>query len=418
MTKKSKTAESNPLNFYYEDIETLIPYARNSKQHSDKQIDQIAASIREFGFLSPIVITEDNTVLAGHGRLLGAKKLGLKKVPCVKEDHLTEAQKRAYIIADNKIGENATWDNEMLNVELSDLQEQAFDLSLLGFDEKELAGIFDDGTEGHDDGFDVEAELENPVFSKAGDIWMLGNHRVICGDSTKEEVFNRLMDGKKANMVLTDPPYNVDVEETAGKILNDNMADAEFYQFLLSAFINMHNVMADDASIYCFHADTEGLNFRRAFQDAGFYLSGCCIWKKDSLVLGRSPYQWMHEPCLFGWKQKGRHEWYADRKQTTIWEFDKPRASKDHPTMKPVPLLVYPIKNSSMSNCIVLDPFLGSGSTLIACEQADRICYGIELDEKFVDVIVKRYIEQKGSDSDVFVIRDGSKISYQAAISS
>ena len=390
MTKKSKTAESNPLNFYYEDIETLIPYARNSKQHSDKQIDQIAASIREFGFLSPIVITEDNTVLAGHGRLLGAKKLGLKKVPCVKEDHLTEAQKRAYIIADNKIGENATWDNEMLNVELSDLQEQAFDLSLLGFDEKELAGIFDDGTEGHDDGFDVEAELENPVFSKAGDIWMLGNHRVICGDSTKEEVFNRLMDGKKANMVLTDPPYNVDVEETAGKILNDNMADAEFYQFLLSAF----------------------------FQDAGFYLSGCCIWKKDSLVLGRSPYQWMHEPCLFGWKQKGRHEWYADRKQTTIWEFDKPRASKDHPTMKPVPLLVYPIKNSSMSNCIVLDPFLGSGSTLIACEQADRICYGIELDEKYVDVIVKRYIEQKGSDSDVFVIRDGSKISYHAAISS
>lgn len=220
------------------------------------------------------------------------------------------------------------------------------------------------------------------------------------------------MAGAKANMVLTDPPYNVNVEETAGKIKNDNMADEDFYNFLFAAFVNMEHAMEQDASIYVFHADTEGLNFRKAFASAGFYLSGCCIWKKNALVLGRSPYQWQHEPCLYGWKKGGKHNWYSDRKQTTIWEYDRPKASKDHPTMKPVALMAYPIQNSCMSNCIVLDPFLGSGSTLIACEQTGRICYGIELDEKFMDVIVKRFIEQTGSEDNVFVIRDGMKIPY------
>ena len=247
---------------------------------------------------------------------------------------------------------------------------------------------------------------------------MIGRHRVICGDSTGEEIYTRLMDGDKANLVLTDPPYNVDVEETAGKIMNDNMGDQEFYNFLLSAYRCMHANLADDGSIYVWHADTEGLNFRKAFKDAGFYLSGCCIWKKNSLVLGRSPYQWIHEPCLFGWKQKGKHQWYSDRKQTTVWEYDKPRSSKDHPTMKPITLMSYPIKNSTMTNGIVLDPFLGSGSTLIACMQTDRICRGIELDPKFVDVIVKRAIQENGGKyDDVFVIRDGQKLRFDEVAS-
>ncbi|WP_142352507.1 DNA-methyltransferase, partial [Streptococcus suis] len=230
------------------------------------------------------------------------------------------------------------------------------------------------------------------------------------------EIYAQLLGDKKANLVVTDPPYNVDVEETAGKILNDNMPDSEFYQFLFDMFTQVEKHMEADASIYVFHADTEGLNFRKAFKDAGFYLSGCCIWKKNSLVLGRSPYQWQHEPCLFGWKQKGKHQWFSDRKQTTIWEYDRPKSSKDHPTMKPIPLMAYPIQNSSMRGTIVLDPFLGSGSTLMAADQTGRVCYGIELDEKFVDVIVKRYIESTGNDN-VTVLRDGQTLTFDEAYS-
>ena len=258
----------------------------------------------------------------------------------------------------------------------------------------------------------VDGELEKPCTTKTGDLWLLGNHRLVCGDSTKLETYEVLMNGKQANLVVTDPPYNVNYEGSAGKIKNDNLESEKFYQFLFDAFTCMEKAMANDASIYVFHADTEGLNFRRAFADAGFYLSGTCIWKKQSLVLGRSPYQWQHEPCLFGWKKNGKHQWYSDRKQTTIWEFDKPKKNGDHPTMKPIPLIAYPIKNSSMSNCIVLDPFGGSGSTLIVCEQTNRICHTIELDEKFCDVIVKRYIEQVGSAENVSVVREGKTIAY------
>ena len=400
------------MQYYLADINDLIPYIRNARTHSESQIAQIAASIKEFGFLSPILIAEDNTILAGHGRLAAARKLGLTKVPCVKESYLTETQRRAYIIADNKLSLNAGWDEDMLAIELSELQGADFDLDLLGFDESELASIFEDNKEVEDDDFDVEEELNKPCFSKAGDIWALGRHRIICGDATKEETYKRLMDGKKANLVVTDPPYNVNYEGSAGKIKNDNMDNDKFYNFLLDAFSNMEKVMADDASIYVFHADTEGLNFRKAFNDAGFYLSGCCIWKKPSLVLGRSPYQWQHEPCLYGWKKKGKHQWYSGRKETTIWEFEKPKKNAEHPTMKPIALLAYPITNSSMSNTIMLDPFGGSGSTLIACEQTDRSCYTIELDEKFCDVIVKRYIEQVGTDKDVSVLRDGKEYQY------
>lgn len=294
--------------YYFADVKSLIPYARNARTHSDMQVAQIAASIKEFGFLNPIVITEDNTILCGHGRLMAAQKLGLKKVPCVKESHLTETQRRAFIIADNKLSLNAGWDNELLSVELSELQGADFDLELLGFDEKELSQLFDEGNEIQEDDFDVDAELAKPTFSKTGDVWLLGRHRLVCGDSTKEETYKSLMENKKANLVMTDPPYNVDYQGSAGKIKNDNMESEKFYQFLLDAFVNMEQSMASDASIYVFHADTEGLNFRKAFIDAGFYLSGCCIWKKPSLVLGRSPYQWQHEPCLYGWKKKGKHQ--------------------------------------------------------------------------------------------------------------
>lgn len=399
--------------YFLEDITKLIPYARNARTHDDKQIAQIAASIKEFGFLSPIIVSGDNTILCGHGRFYAAQKLGLSKVPCIKEEYLTETQKRAYIIADNKLSLNAGWDNEMLAVELSELQGADFDVSLTGFDETEIAELFtDDNDDVKDDDFDVESELEKPPVTKSGDLWLLGNHRLICGDSTKEDTYTRLMDRKKANLVVTDPPYNVNYEGSAGKIKNDNLENDKFYQFLLDAFQNTEKAMADDASIYVFHADTEGLNFRKAFADAGFYLSGTCIWKKQSLVLGRSPYQWQHEPVLFGWKKNGKHKWYSDRKQTTIWEFDKPKKNGDHPTMKPVPLISYPIKNSSVANCIVLDPFGGSGSTLIACEQTNRICCTSELDEKYCDVIVKRYIEQVGTTENVYVVRDGQKIRF------
>lgn len=400
------------MQYYLADVSELIPYVRNARTHSEAQVAQIAASIREFGFLSPILVAEDNTILAGHGRLAAALKLGLKKVPCVKENHLTETQKRAYIIADNKLSLNAGWDSELLAVELSELEGADFNLDLLGFDEAELSSIFDADKDVIDDDFDVEKELEEPCFSKTGDMWTLGKHRVICGDATKLETFKTLLENTKVNLVVTDPPYNVNYEGSAGKIKNDNMEDDKFYQFLFNSFVNMEQAMADDASIYVFHADTEGLNFRKAFQDAGFYLSGCCIWKKPSLVLGRSPYQWQHEPCLYGWKKKGKHKWYAGRKETSVWEFEKPKKNADHPTMKPIALLAYPIKNSSMTNSLVLDPFAGSGSTLIACEQTGRICYAIELDEKYCDVIVKRYIEQVGNDKSVKVLRGGKEYSF------
>lgn len=394
-------------------ITKLVPYVNNARTHSPEQITKLRASLREFGFINPVIIDRDFNVIAGHGRILAAKEEGIKEVPCVFADHLTEAQKKAYIIADNRMAMDAGWDEELLRVEIESLQGMDFDPLLTGFDEKELAALFDDGIEAKEDDFDVDAELEKPCFSRLGDVWTLGRHRLVCGDSTKPETYTMLMGETKANLVITDPPYNVNYEGSAGKIKNDNMAGEKFYEFLLAAFKNIESVMATDASIYVFHADTEGLNFRRAFADAGFYLSGCCIWKKQSLVLGRSPYQWQHEPVLYGWKKNGKHQWYTGRKETTIWEFDKPKKNGDHPTMKPIPLLAYPIGNSSMANSVVLDPFGGSGSTLIACEQTDRICRTIELDEKFCDVIVNRYIEQVGSADDVSVLRDGKTYSYE-----
>ena len=393
-------------------ISKLIPYVNNARTHNTQQINKLRSSLREFGFINPVIIDREFNVIAGHGRIMAAKEEGINEVPCVFVDYLTEAQKKAYIIADNRMAMDAGWDEELLKVEIEALQAEDFDLSLTGFDEKELAGFFDTSDNAKEDDFDVDTELGKPPVTKTGDLWLLGNHRLLCGDSTKEKSYTLLMNGKKANLVVTDPPYNVNYQGTAGKIKNDNMENDKFYQFLLDAFTCMEKAMADDASIYVFHADTEGLNFRKAFSDAGFYLSGTCIWKKQSLVLGRSPYQWQHEPCLFGWKKNGKHQWYSDRKQTTIWEFDKPKKNGDHPTMKPVALMAYPIQNSCMSNCIVLDPFGGSGSTIIACEQTNRICHIIELDEKYCDVIVKRYIKQVGTTENVSVVRDGKTIPF------
>ena len=359
----------------------IHPYSKNAKKHDEKQIKNVAESIKQYGFVQPIVVDSDGVIVIGHCRALAAKKLGIKDVPCVCVDDLTPEQVNALRLVDNKSNESE-WDFDLLKDELPELDLSAFDFDW-GIPEEATQEVVEDDA--------PEVDEESDPITKKGNIWQLGRHRLMCGDSTDKATVEILMDGKKANLVVTDPPYNVNYEGTAGKIKNDNMDNDSFYRFLFDSFTNMEYAMADDASIYVFHSDTEGLNFRKAFADAGFYLSGCCIWKKPSLVLGRSPYQWQHEPCLFGWKKSGKHQWYAGRKETTIWEFDKPKKNSDHPTMKPIALISYPIKNSSMSNCIVLDPFGGSGSTLIACEQLDRICYTMELDPKYCDVIIKRW---------------------------
>ena len=393
----------------------LLPAEYNPRKDlkpGDAEYEKLKRSVEQFGYVEPVIWNRTTgRVVGGHQRLKVLIDMGYTEVDCVVVE-LDEEKEKALNIALNKI--SGEWDKVKLALLITDLQGADFDVSLTGFESAEIDALFKDTLYDKikEDDFNVSAELEKPVFSKCGDVWTLGRHRLVCGDSTKTNTFDLLMCGKKANLVITDPPYNVNYEGSAGKIKNDNMADDKFYNFLLDAFINTQNAMTDDASIYIFHADTEGLNFRRAFSDAGLYLSGTCIWKKQSLVLGHSPYQWQHEPILFGWKKKGRHQWYTGRKESTVWDFDKPKKNRDHPTMKPISLLAYPIMNSSLTNSIVLDPFGGSGSTLIACEQSDRICYTIELDEKFCDVIVKRYIEQVGSSDSVSVQRDGIEYQY------
>lgn len=399
--------------------EELLPAEYNPRKDlkpGDLEYEKLKRSIEQFGYVEPVIWNKTTgRVVGGHQRLKVLLEMGVTEVECVVIE-MSEEKEKALNVALNKI--NGDWDKDKLALLIFDLQGADFDVSLTGFEPEEIDDLFKDTVKNgvKEDNFDVEKELENPSFSKFGDVWKLGRHTLICGDATKRETFEKLLNGVKVNLVITDPPYNVNYEGTAGKIKNDNMDNDSFYNFLFDSFKNIENVMADDASIYIFHADTEGLNFRRAFADAGFYLSGCCIWKKESLVLGRSPYQWQHEPVLYGWKKKGKHNWYTGRKETTIWEFDKPKKNGDHPTMKPIPLLSYPIMNSSLTNSVVLDAFGGSGSTLITCEQTDRICYTCELDEKFCDVIVKRYIEQVGSSDDVSVVRDGVTLAYSEVV--
>lgn len=385
---------------------------RKDLQPGDPAYEKLKRSMNEFGYVEPIIWNEETgNIVGGHQRYKILIESGNTEVECVVVK-LSPEREKALNVALNKV--SGDWEIEALVDLLKDLDESMFDVSLTGFDAIEIEDLF---SKYHDndvkeDDFDINAVLEEELISKQGDIWLLGRHKLICGDSTKAETYEKLMDGKKANLIVTDPPYGVSYEGSKGTIKNDNLQDEEFYKFLLNAFTNIANLMANDASIYVFHADTKGLIFRRAFEDAGFYLSGVCQWVKQSLVLGRSPYQWKNEPILFGWKKSGKHKWYTGRSETTIWEFDKPSKNKLHSTMKPILLLAYPIKNSSAVNGIVVDPFSGSFSTGIACEQTDRICYAIELEERFVDVGVKRFIEYVGSNEEVFLIRNGKKIKY------
>ena len=401
-------------------VSKLVPYVNNARTHSAEQIMKLRSSLREFGFINPVIIDSDYNVIAGHGRIMAAKEEGLKEVPCVLVDYLTESQKKAYILADNRMAMDAGWDEELLRIEIESLQADGFDIGFTGFDENELADLFgtDDTSDIKDDGYDLSAALEKATFVEKGDIWTVGRHRLMCGDATASVDVSTLMDGKKANLVITDPPYNVAFESSDGlSIKNDKMTTDKFYEFLLAAFKNMGNYLESGGAAYIFHADTEGLNFRRAFLDAGFRLSGCCIWVKNSLVLGRSDYQWQHEPVLYGFLP-GKHYWSkaAGRSQTTIWNFDKPKKNNNHPTSKPLDLLAYPIGNSSRENAVIIDTFGGSGSTLMACEKTNRICYTMELDEKYASVILRRYVEDTGDVDNVFTIRNGVKLTYSELV--
>ena len=399
-------------------IERLVPYANNARTHSPEQINKLRGSLREFGFVSPVIIDKDYGILAGHGRVAAARAEGMESVPCVFVDHLSEAQKKAYILADNRFALDAGWDEDMLRVEMEALQGMDFDISLTGFDEAEIADLLslDDGDAQEDD-FDVDAELAKPCVARSGDVWHLGKHRVICGDSTLPETYERLLGSEKVNLVCTDPPYFVALESSSGKIKNDDLNDKDAYEFLKSAFTAFHSAMATDASIYVFYATAKARIFHDAYEDAGFKVGAGLVWKKDRLVLTRTDWKYIHEPIIWGWRKDGRHRWYGDQKQTTVFAFDRIKDLKKdgcgHPSSKPVPLLAYLIKQCTQTNGIVLDGFLGSASTLIACEQLNRICYGVELEPKFVDVAVERYIQSRdGNAEDVFLERDGERIPY------
>lgn len=377
-------------------ISTLIPYVRNSRTHSDEQIAQVAASIKEFGFTNPVLIDETGGIIAGHGRTLAARKLGISDVPCIRLGHLSEAQKRAYVIADNKLALNAGWDEKMLAIEMQALIDADFDALLTGFGKDEIDQLLAEmeatpvGQNDEDDTPDVQEEAK----TKLGDVWLLGKHRVMCGDSTSKEYANILMGGGVADLLVTDPPYNVAYEggtQDALTIINDCMGDADFREFLRACYTAADSVMRPGASFYIWHADLEGFNFRGAAKDIGWRIRQCVVWVKNMMVLGRQDYQWRHEPCLYGWKEGAAHAWYSDRKQTTVLEFNKPQRNGEHPTMKPVELIRYLVENSSKPGDVVLDLFGGSGTTLIACESTGRVNRSMELDPKYCDVIVRRW---------------------------
>lgn len=392
-------------------VTELIPYVKNSRTHSDDQVAQIAASIKEFGWTNPILVDGDNGIIAGHGRLMAARKLGYKDVPTIELADLTKTQKKAYIIADNRLALNAGWDNEMLTIELNELLADGFALEILGFDTKELGALLEpEVVEGLTDEDAVPETPDEPI-TKRGDIYQLGKHRLMCGDSTSIDHLERLCGGQAVDMWLTDPPYNVDMTsknemlEKAGKarkdktsfgIKNDAMSDEDFRQFLRDSYTAADSVMKAGAVFYIWHADSEGYNFRGAAIDAGWTIRQCLIWKKSVFAIGRQDYHWKHEPCLYGWKEGAGHLWSTDRKQTTILEFDKPSKSGEHPTMKPVALFEYQMLNNTKGGDIVLDSFGGSGTTMIAAEKNGRVGYLMELDPKYCDVIVKRWEDFTG----------------------
>lgn len=380
-------------------IDKLIPYARNARTHSDEQVAQIAASIREFGFNNPVLIADDNTIIAGHGRVMAARKLGLTDAPCIKLSHLSETQRKAYILADNKLALNAGWENSLLSVELEELIGSGFDISLTGFTQEEIDALKPiEVTEGLTDE-DAAPEVPEEPVTRLGDVWLLGKHRVMCGDSTSITDLERLSAGQLVDIWLTDPPYNVAYEgktKDALKIQNDSMDDEQFRQFLRDAYVAADTVMKPGAVFYIWHADSEGYNFRGAAKDAGWKVRQCLVWKKQSMVMGRQDYHWKHEPCLYGWKDGAGHLWASDRKQTTILEFDRPSRNGEHPTMKPVALFEYQMLNNTKGGDIVLDSFGGSGTTLIAAEKNGRVARLMELDPKYCDVIVKRWQDFTG----------------------
>ena len=413
--------ESKELKYEKIKVSELLPYARNSRKHSEEDVEHLASVIRELGFINPVIIHKDKTILAGHLRVLAAKKLGLEMVPCVNADYLTEAQKKLYVIEDNQATLRGTWDNEMLKVEIEDLKAENFNVDLLGFTDKELGALFAGETTAVEDNFDVEEELKRPVFSQTGDVWKLGKHTVICGDSTYEGTYKTLMGDKRANLVCTDPPYFVSLESASGKIKNDDLKDADALKFLMSVFSNFHEYMTTDASIYVFYATMKTRVFYDAFEDAGFKVGAGLIWKKPRAPFMRTDWKFNMEPIIYGWRKDGKHIWYGDQKQHAVFEFDGIKNSKEdgfgHPSSKPVPMLAYLIGLTTQTNGIVLDGFLGSASTLIACEQLERICYGIELEPKFVDVAVKRYKQfKKDNTSDIVLIRDGKELKYEDVV--
>lgn len=386
-------------------VADLIPFVNNSRTHSDEQVAQIAASIKEFGWTNPILLDGRNGIIAGHGRLLAARKLGHAEVPCIELAHLSDAQKRAYVIADNKLALNAGWDNELLKLELTALKDLNFDLDLTGFNTDELKALLaDKGTEGLTDP-DAAPEPPTEPVTRLGDVWICGQHRVMCGSSLEMTAMETLCGNQRVDMLLTDPPYNVAIQggnhgdpnrKNGLKIQNDSMSDESFRTFLRDAFVTADAVMKPGAVFYIWFADVETYNFTGALKDCGWPLRQVLIWKKSSIVMGRKDYQFKHEPCLYGWKEGAAHLWASDRKQTTVMEFDKPSRNGDHPTMKPVALFEYQMLNNTKGGDIVLDSFGGSGTTLIAAEKNGRIARIMELDPKYVDVIVKRWQEFTG----------------------
>lgn len=389
--------KNDDLKIIYKEVDELIPYINNPRNNTNA-VDAVASSIKNFGFKNPIVIGEDNEIINGHTRMLAAKKLGLTKVPCILADDLNDEEKKAFRLADNKTSELAEWDFDLLDIELKELDKIDFDFDMSDFGFEELEELED--IEAVEDDYNPDEEI---IYkTKAGDVWLLGNHRLMCGDSTKQNDVDKLMNGIKADLLLTDPPYNINYQGcTSDKltIKNDSMEDEEFRRFLVDTFMCANNVMNPGANFYIWHGESEGYNFRGAAKDIGWQIRQCLIWNKNQMIIGRQDYQWKHEPCLYGWTEGGSHSWYSDRKQTTVLNFDKPLRNGEHPTMKPVELFAYQIKNSSRKSDNVLDLFGGSGTTLIACEQLGRNAFIMELDEKYCDVIINRWEQLTGREA-------------------
>lgn len=396
------------MNIIEKPINEVIPYEKNPRIN-DNAVPAVMKSIEEFGFKVPIVIDKNGTIVTGHTRLKAAKKLGMKTVPCIVADDLTPEQIKAFRLADNKVAEAAEWDMELLAEELDGIVD--IDMSDFNFGDITDSPSSEDVVEDDDENIELPSEPK----TRLGDLWTIGRHKLMCGDATSGDVLKRLVGGDKVDMYLTDPPYNVAYEgKTEDKltIQNDSMEDSAFYQFLVDSFVAADSVMNEGAAFYIWHADSEGYNFRGACRAVEWELRECLIWNKNTMVLGRQDYQWKHEPCLYGWKGGAAHNWYGDRKQTTVIDMNKPNRNAEHPTMKPVQLFAYLMENSSKPGDIVLDSFCGSGTTLIACEQMNRAARVLELDPKYCDVIVERYINLVGSFDEVAVERNGKMIKY------